>query len=197
MFSKPSKLPSWDTKLDMKLPRLKKQKWIGYEIGLKLWHVLKMFNKFSVSLVINNHSFRGSRTSLNPLPITKKGVLFNWTNECWDALEKLIAKVTEDPVLTIPDLDRQFELETDASNFALGTVLFQKDDRGKWYAIGYASKTLNAAEQNYDIWDKEFLSLIFGLTKWHHHLMCTKEPVLTFVDHANLAYYRHPQKINQ
>src|SRR5882672_1534515 len=27
--------------------------------------------------------------------------------------------------------------------------------------------------------------------------MCTKEPVLAFVDHANLAYYRHPQKINR
>jgi len=63
--------------------------------------------------------------------------------------------------------------------------------------VGYVSQTLSAPEQNYDIWDKEFLGLIFGLTKWRHHLMCTKEPVLAFVDHANLAYYRHPQKINR
>ena len=128
--------------------------------------------------------------------LTKKGVPFNWTQECRDALDKLITKVTDDPELTAPDPTRQFELETDVSNFTLGAVLFQKDDRGKCRAIGYASKTLNAAKRNYDIWDKEFLGLIFGLTKWRHHLICTKELVLAFVDHANLAYYRHPQKIN-
>ena len=98
--------------------------------------------------------------------LTKKGVPFNWTPECHDALDKLIAKVTDDPELVAPDPTQQFELETDASNFALGAILFQKDDRGKRHAIGYASKTLNAAERNYDIWDKELLGLIFGLTKW-------------------------------
>jgi hypothetical protein len=56
---------------------------------------------------------------------------------------------------------------------------------------------LMETECNYDIWDKEFLGLIFRLTKWQHYLMCTKEPILAFVDHANLAYYQHPQKINR
>ena len=60
--------------------------------------------------------------------LTKKGIPFNWTQECRDALDKLITKVTDDPELTAPDPNRQFELETDASNFALGAILFQKDD---------------------------------------------------------------------
>ena len=93
--------------------------------------------------------------------------------------------------------NKQFELETDALNFTLGAILFQCDEWGKRQAVGYTSRTLSVPEQNYNIWDKEFLGLIFGLTKWQHHLMCTKEPVLAFVDHANLAYYRHPQKINR
>ena len=67
-----------------------------------------------------------------------------------------------DPILTAPDEKEPFELETDASAYAVGAALFQKDERGKRCAIGYASKTLNSAERNYDIWDREFLGLIFG-----------------------------------
>src|SRR6267142_2578909 len=129
--------------------------------------------------------------------LIKKGIPFEWTHKCRDALDQLIAKVTEDPKIIAPNPDKQFKLETDVSNFALGAILFQCDERGKRRAVGYVSHTLTMPEQNYDIWDKEFLGLIFRLTKWQHHLMCTKEPVLAFVDHANLAYYQHPQKINR
>ena len=74
--------------------------------------------------------------------------------------------MTEDPKIITPNPDNQFELETDASNFTLGAILFQCDEQGKRRAVGYASHTLSAPKRNYDIWDKEFLGLIFGLTKW-------------------------------
>src|SRR6266850_6700507 len=63
--------------------------------------------------------------------LTKKGIPFEWTQECRDTLDQLIAKVTEDPKIITPNSDKQFELETDASNFALGAILFQCDERGK------------------------------------------------------------------
>jgi hypothetical protein len=100
--------------------------------------------------------------SLNDL--LKKGVKFNWTQECEEALDALIKQIERDPVLIAPNEDKPFELETDASSYAVGAALFQKEERGKRKAIGYASKTLIAAERNYDIWDQEFLGLIFGLT---------------------------------
>ena len=112
-------------------------------------------------------------------------------------MDTLINCIEQDPVLIAPDEDKPFELETDASNYAVGAALFQKDERGKRRAVGYASKTLNAAERNYDVWDREFLGLIFGLTYWRHLLSGTKHPVQVFVDHANLLHYRHPQKINR
>jgi len=129
--------------------------------------------------------------------LLKKGVKFIWTEECTTALNALIKQITEDPVLVAPNSDEPFELETDASAYAVGAVLFQKDERGKRRAIGYASKTLNSAERNYDIWDREFLGLIFGLTYWRHLLSGTRHPVKVFVDHANLLHYRHPQKVNR
>ena len=129
--------------------------------------------------------------------LLKKGGRFEWSDECRQALDALIQQVSTDPILSAPDESRPFELETDASSYAVGAALFQKDHRGKRKAVGYASKTLNSAERNYDIWDREFLGLIFGLTYWRHLLCGTEHPVQVFVDHANLLHYRHPQKVNR
>ena len=68
-----------------------------------------------------------------------------WTEQCREALDTLIARVCDDPELTAPDTSKLFELEVDTSQYALGAVLFQKDERGKRHAIGYALKTLNDA----------------------------------------------------
>ena len=83
--------------------------------------------------------------------LLKKGVKFVWSTECKESLNALIDQITRDPVLDAPNEDTPFELETDASAYAIGAALFQRDKRGKRRAIGYASKTLNDAERNYDI----------------------------------------------
>jgi hypothetical protein len=98
--------------------------------------------------------------------LLKKGVKFAWTSKCQTLLDALIKQVTQNPILIVPNKDEPFELETNASAYAIRAALFQKDERGKQWAIGYASKTLNVAERNYDIWDREFLGLIFELTYW-------------------------------
>jgi hypothetical protein len=129
--------------------------------------------------------------------LLKNRVDFVWTKEHHNALDDLIKSVAQDPILISPDERKPFELETNASAYAVGAALFQRDERNKHRAVGYASKTLNSAERNYDVWDRGFLGLIFGLTYWQHLLSGTKEPVKVFVDHANLLHYRHPQKVNR
>ena len=79
---------------------------------------------------------------------------FEWTKEAEEALNQLINIVTLDPVLKCPDPEKQFEMEVDASAFALGEVLSQKDENGKKWECGYFSKALNETERNYDIWDR-------------------------------------------
>jgi RNase H-like domain found in reverse transcriptase len=44
-------------------------------------------------------------------------------------------------------------MEVDASAYAVGAILFQKDDQGRERDVGYYSKALNPAECNYNIWD--------------------------------------------
>jgi len=129
--------------------------------------------------------------------LTKKGTPFKWTEERRQALETLIQKVTTAPVLAYPDLERPFEMEVDASAYAVGAILFQKDDQGRKQDVGYYSKALNPAEHNYDIWDREFLAVIKVLGNWHHILIGTPHKITVWTDHANLQYHRQPQKVNR
>ena len=60
--------------------------------------------------------------------LTKKTQPFNWTSECREALDTLIKKVTDGPVLSQPNLTQPFYLQVDASAYATGAVLTQLDD---------------------------------------------------------------------
>src|SRR5579863_1398298 len=113
------------------------------------------------------------------------------------ALEELIRLVTDAPTLSYPDLECPFELEVDASAFAVGAILFQRDAEGHKCNVGYYSKALNLAECNYDIWDREFLAVIKALGNWWHLLISTPHKIIVWTDHANLQYYRQPQKVNR
>jgi hypothetical protein len=70
------------------------------------------------------------------------------------------------PVLACPDLERQFFMKVDVSSFALGAVLFQKEDSGQRWNVTYFSKALSATEWNYNIWDKEFLAIVAMFHAW-------------------------------
>jgi len=129
--------------------------------------------------------------------LLKKGTLFQWTPECREALDKLISIVLTDPALQQPDTTKPFQLEVDASAFATGTILSQKDDRGKSRAIGFHSKTFTEAERNYDIHDRELLAVVHGLDNWRHLLASSPHHITILTDHKNLQYYCNPQRINR
>jgi hypothetical protein len=139
---------------------------------------------------------RGFAEIARPLTnLTKKDVKFEWTQECKDALDKLIAAVTCGPTLWHPDPTRQYELYTDASSFAVGAVLLQRDDQNKPRVVGYHSNSLNSAERNYTVGDREFLGIIKALQWCRHLVVDSPHKILLYTDHDNLRYYRHPQKI--
>ncbi|RVW86548.1 Retrovirus-related Pol polyprotein from transposon 17.6 [Vitis vinifera] len=65
-----------------------------------------------------------------------------------------------------------FELMCDASDYAVGAVLGQRED-GKPYVVYYASKTLNDAQKNYTTTEKELLAVVFALDKFRNYLLGT------------------------
>jgi RNase H-like domain found in reverse transcriptase len=93
-------------------------------------------------------------------PITqplKKEKKFEWTDECTEALNKLIKIVSSDLVLQRPNYNKLFTLEVDASQYVTGAILYQENDEGKLHPVGYHSHMLNPMERGYNVHDHELL----------------------------------------
>src|SRR6202012_393635 len=133
-------------------------------------------------------------------PITmlmKKDIEWHWGEEQQQAMDKLKDLITSEPVLAHPHLDQPFELEVDASGYAIGAVLMQRQKDTKRHPIAFFSATLNAAERNYDIYDLELLAIVRSLEHWRTFLAGSPHKIKVFSDHMNLQYWRHPQKISR
>jgi len=90
----------------------------------------------------------------------RKDKKWNWGERQQKAFKELKERFTTEPVLVIPDLDREMRVEADVSDFAMGGVLSMKYEDEKWRPVAYISKSLNEAERNYEIHDKEMLAII-------------------------------------
>nr|GEZ03672.1 reverse transcriptase domain-containing protein [Tanacetum cinerariifolium] len=91
--------------------------------------------------------------------LLEKDTLFIFSQECFDAFQTLKRKLTEAPILIATDWDMPFELMCDASDFAIGAVLEQRQDK-HFRPIHYASKTMTEAEFNYTTTEKEMLAVV-------------------------------------
>jgi hypothetical protein len=109
------------------------------------------------------------------------------------------------PVLTQPDFEKKFYLQTDASAYSVGAVLSQwgtnppsahKYLKPKNHPIAYYSATFTPTERNYDIYKRELLAIMKSLAHWQPYLGWTKEPFTILTDHANLQYWKAPQNLN-
>jgi len=76
-------------------------------------------------------------------------------------------------------------LMCDASNFAVGAVLAQRDGKLP-HVIYYASKTLDTAQANYTTTEKELLAVVFALDKFRPYILGSK--VIVYIDHATLKF---------
>jgi len=96
--------------------------------------------------------------------LTKKNCTWNWGVKQQNAFETLKKAFIIAPVLRIPNDEDPFKLSTDASGFATGAVLLQKDmQTNLWHPVAFFSKSLDVHERNYEIYDKELLVVIQGL----------------------------------
>ena len=129
-------------------------------------------------------------TIASPLfDLTRKNTRFEWTEECQIAFEKLRDALTRAPVLKTADPAKDYYLHTDASDFALGATLMQRDEENKLHPIAYASKTLNPAQRNYSVTDRECLAMAWALEHFNTYVEGHKYTIVT--DHAALQYLRN------
>jgi RNase H-like domain found in reverse transcriptase/Integrase zinc binding domain/Chromo (CHRromatin Organisation MOdifier) domain len=102
------------------------------------------------------------------------------------------------PVLRQPDFTKPFFLLTDASAYGMGAILSQEggSTTPKLHPIAYYSATFTQMERNYNIYKRELLAIIKVISHWQPYLIWTKEPFTILTDHANLLYWKSPQKLN-
>ena len=112
-------------------------------------------------------------------------------------VDGLIDHLKSDVVIAYPDWDVPFFLTTDASNYGLGAVLYQKQN-GKDRVISYASRTLTNAEKNYNLHSGklEFLALKWAITKRFSDYLKHGPPFQVFTDNNPLTYVLTSAKLN-
>lgn len=108
-----------------------------------------------------------------------------WTEEAKKSFEKCKEDLANAALLTFPNPDLTLALCTDASNFAIGSVLQQYED-GYWKPIGFYSKKLNDTQKTYSTYDRELLSIYLSI-KHFKHLLEGREFTI-FTDHKPIIF---------
>ena len=129
--------------------------------------------------------------------LTCKDVLFNFGDKEKASFKALKAAFTTAPVLQYPDQDREFCLETDTSEFAVGGVISVKCDGGEFRPVVYMSHSMTPPSRNYPIHDKEMLGIIKATEAWHHYLEATPYAFEIHMDHNNLLSFTKSQNLSK
>ena len=119
----------------------------------------------------------------------KKDQKWNWTEKQEEAFRELKEQFTKELVLVALDLDKKMRMEVNALDYAMGGVLSMECKDRLWRPVVFLSKSLNETERNYEIHNKEMLTIIRGLENWRYLLedICFKFEIWT--DHKNLEYF--------
>nr|GEY77304.1 reverse transcriptase domain-containing protein [Tanacetum cinerariifolium] len=110
--------------------------------------------------------------------LLEKETPFVFSKECVDAFNTLKKKLTEAPIMVVPDWNLPFELMCDASDFAIGAVLGQRKTK-HFQPIHYASKTMTEAQIHYTTTEKEMLAVICESNS-HYGYECSQRVPLVY-----------------
>ena len=122
--------------------------------------------------------------------VIKKHIRFKWCQSQGESFQSINDKLTNPHLLTVPNFDKPFEVECDASGVRIGAVLMQ-DKR----PIAYFSEKLSEAPLNYPTYDKELYALVRALETWQHYLLPREFVVHT--NHESLKFLKGQHKLNK
>lgn len=144
---------------------------------------VQFYNKFLPNLA----------TVTEPLTrLTRKDVAWRWTWKEQEAFNRLKTMLSADTVLAHFNPAYSVGISCDASEVGIGAVLFHRYPDGSERPIANASKTLSSTQKKYSQIQKEALSIIFALNKFHQFLYGRHFTLVT--DHRPLLAMFGPHK---
>jgi len=105
-----------------------------------------------------------------------------WTETHEQAFQALKGHVCTQPVLCLPDVNKPFILQTDASADGIGAILLQEVN-GVKHPVAFASKRLLPRQRNFSTIERDALAIVWGVQKFQNYLMGV---------HFNLETDHHP-----
>jgi hypothetical protein len=117
-----------------------------------------------------------------------KGKKSHWGKPQKRELKELKRKINDAPVFAMPNLQRPFELETNASGYELGALLMQE---GR--PMCYHSELFHGAVLDYPTYDKELFAIVHEVKKWKHYLL-GKETII-HIEYQPLQYLQSQGKM--
>ena len=123
--------------------------------------------------------------------LTRKNTKFLWTEECQNAFDRIKALLSCPPILRMPDMVGMFRLMSDTSILAAGAALYQYQGAA-FYIVGYNSKKLPKAVQNYSVTELELFGLVINIYAFRQLL--TNVYFEVFCDHSVIAQILNGKK---
>ena len=126
-------------------------------------------------------------STLAPLHrLLQKNTQWRWGNAEMEAFNKAKEELASPRLLTHFNPRRPLLLSCDASPYGIGAVLSHSFEDGSEKPVAYASRSLAPAERNYAQIEREGLSIVFGVKKFHQFLFGHKFTI--FSDHKPLQH---------
>ena len=125
--------------------------------------------------------------------LQRKDVPWSWGPAQEEAFNAIKKALTTAPVLMIPNVEEEFYVHADASDYATGAVLLQRDSKDL-RPVAYESKKLSDAERRYATHDRELLAIVHALHAWRCYLHRRHFTILS--DHRALRYLHTQPTLN-
>jgi len=107
-----------------------------------------------------------SRIAISLTRLIRKDVLFVWSQKCQIVFNTLKKVFTFKIILHHYNSDHKIVIEINALNYMFKDILSQYDENEILYSVAYFSKKHNSVECNYEIYDKEFMIIVYTFKKW-------------------------------
>jgi hypothetical protein len=126
-------------------------------------------------------------------------VFFMWNEVCKQTFELLKRTIIETSILVHFDSKKQTYIKSDSFDFVFANVLSQMKKNDKLHSVTFFFKNLVSIECNYEIYDKELLTIMRCFEQWRSELLFTESNVSIkmLIDHKNLKYFMFIKQLNQ